>query len=131
MSDNEIYDGGPMYPPPAREVNGLIVWSPGASKREVFAKDFVAAAITGRIANPYYNGPDLEPCPEEKNWIYDMAIIMADALLAALDKPQEEKGVAAPDRPDFGKMVRETADAMNRCYAITHGLTPPETPAKE
>ena len=118
MSDNEIYDGGPMYPPPAREVNGLIVWSPGASKRECFSLVMMHSLEVKKVA-----------CAIQET--AEMAVEMADALLAALHKPQEGKGVAAPDRPDFGKMVRETADAMNRCYAITHGLTPPETPAKE
>jgi len=144
MSDNEIYDGGPMYPPPAREVNGLIVWSPGASKREVFAKDFVAAMMAGRCAYPH----ELEIVSrrEISNW----AIEQADDLLAALqanpamqDAPVPNAGnyssglpgfpadrepleEDAPEPSDPGKMVRETADAMNRCYAITHGLEQPE-----
>jgi len=57
------------------------------------------------------------------------AIDIADGLLAALERPPATED--APEPSDPGKMVRETADAMNRCYAITHGLTPPETPAKE
>ena len=107
MSDNEIYDGGPAFPVVVEWPSGPEPYF-GLSKREFFAGLAMHALIGHR---EYFIGQE------------QYAIDIADGLLAALERPPATED--APEPSDPGKMVLDTADAMNRCYAITHGFEAP------